>query len=488
MSRKEWIIFDTNVLINFYSAQPEVGMQIIEFFNTKFDDIWIPNQVAEEFLEKQESAQRYAMNQATTFNKRFEDKLNNLDSFLEKSYRSMKTFHFKEIGILKEELRVKSEEMKDKFKEFSTKNTAEQDNVKIYIGKVDSFIEKILTKKGEAFNYKELLEIFSEGEMRYKYNIPPGFQDKKKIPDAMKKKGNIAFEDLKSGYGDLILWKEILNFSVGKSVDIILISDDAKSDWSINSKIRDELVRELSSYDKNSTIKLHTYVGYLEEVFKGNEFYNNQYQENMALLYINSRKYFDEYTLEIETEIKLWLSEILKSGELIDFDSIGEDYSFVEILDARIISSRVISIINLDVIEYDVDSYIDMIIVFKNDLCENIGAIKLEKIIQMRLLRERKETLLDTIKFSSSPKVSIQFIDDLNETDYIKLNDGKHYICSLCNKSIAIHKVSNGDHVCELCLDNCEDRDMFYCSTCKTVKPISEEKDGECISCYLRLV
>ena len=107
--------------------------------------------------------------------------MNNLESFLEKSYRSMETFHFKEIDGLRAELKTKADEMKTKFKVFSDKNTAELDNIKIYIGSVDIFILNIINRKGEGFNYIELLKIFSEGEMRFKNNIPPGFRDKSKI-------------------------------------------------------------------------------------------------------------------------------------------------------------------------------------------------------------------------------------------------------------------------------------------------------------------
>ena len=79
-------------------------------------------------------------------------------------------------------------------------------------------INKLFENKvGNQPSQEELKIIYNEGERRYKENIPPGFKDNSKP-------GNDKF-------GDLIIWKEIINKAKADSIDVIFISDDRKEDW-----------------------------------------------------------------------------------------------------------------------------------------------------------------------------------------------------------------------------------------------------------------
>jgi hypothetical protein len=71
---------------------------------------------------------------------------------------------------------------------------------------------------GTSFTAKELATIFSEGRERYKVKTPPGFKDEKDKP------GNDMF-------GDLVIWRELIEKSKADKKPMIFITDDGKEDW-----------------------------------------------------------------------------------------------------------------------------------------------------------------------------------------------------------------------------------------------------------------
>ena len=88
-----------------------------------------------------------------------------------------------------------------------------------------------------------LKEIIAEGEARYANKIPPGYKDIKKKTDSD------YLPDMCRPYGDLILWKQILQKSIEESKHVIYVTDDRKEDWWYEHKgktigPRPELIRE----------------------------------------------------------------------------------------------------------------------------------------------------------------------------------------------------------------------------------------------------
>lgn len=83
-------------------------------------------------------------------------------------------------------------------------------------------IEQIFDNFGEKFSNKELKEVFKEGEKRFKDKIPPGYADDK---------ANGGEKEGEEKFGDLIIWKQILNFSKTIDKPVIFVTDDTKEDW-----------------------------------------------------------------------------------------------------------------------------------------------------------------------------------------------------------------------------------------------------------------
>jgi hypothetical protein len=77
------------------------------------------------------------------------------------------------------------------------------------------FAGRVGTKPAE----EHLAAIRKEGEERYAKKIPPGFEDAKKGADTGDK------------FGDLIIWKQLIEKAAADKRPIIFVTDDGKSDW-----------------------------------------------------------------------------------------------------------------------------------------------------------------------------------------------------------------------------------------------------------------
>jgi len=119
---------------------------------------------------------------------------------------------------------------------------------------IRSEIEKLFTDKiGSSFSSEEIDEIFKDGVVRYKAKRPPGYADEEE------KKGTYIIDRgiyLRREFGDLIVWKEILQYIKSKKPKgVIFVTDDNKQDWwlRVNGKTvgpRTELLAEVFFRDR----------------------------------------------------------------------------------------------------------------------------------------------------------------------------------------------------------------------------------------------
>lgn len=94
-----------------------------------------------------------------------------------------------------------------------------------------AFLTIALTNPAKAFTRNELYEILGEGAIRYICGIGPGITDKDKGKKNTAKSVEEQFKLEINRFGDLIIWKEILNFAKGKSINLVFVEDEKKNDW-----------------------------------------------------------------------------------------------------------------------------------------------------------------------------------------------------------------------------------------------------------------
>lgn len=96
-------------------------------------------------------------------------------------------------------------------------------------------------------------DLKKEMAWRYRHSIPPGYKDRNKADD---------------GIGDFLIWKTILQLGASRKVDCIFVTEDAKSDWWVQSEgvfqPRLELVEEYRRASDGKTLHLLPLSGLLE--------------------------------------------------------------------------------------------------------------------------------------------------------------------------------------------------------------------------------
>ena len=228
-------VFDTNVLLNLYRYTSKTRDSLLMAIEELKDRIWMPHHVAEEFMKD-----RYKIIDESS--KLYEVLKVDADGFVEECA--------KKLNMVKKDTEMT--ELAEYINQWIDK--LEKQNPKVQNSFEDSILDRLLSifneKVGGGFDDERIKEIEREGKERYDRKIPPGYMDQKdkKVNDNL--------------YGDLIIWKEILQFAKDKGKDIIFITNDQKEDWwnNISGKTigpRVELRKEF--YDVTNKKHFHMY-------------------------------------------------------------------------------------------------------------------------------------------------------------------------------------------------------------------------------------
>lgn len=262
--RKLWkeciFVFDTSALLNFYNYSLETKESLFYVVFPKLSGrLWIPNHVEFEYLKNRRSTlknpitEKYGkleedeIKSLKELSKKFSDQLQNLKNktkkkfahpyFNQQIFTSFDTVDEryqqeleKLIQSINEEIELRKEEI-------------------LQLEKDDKVIEAIEThfSSGKSYTFDQLINIVKEGEFRYKHKIPPGYEDAnpKRIKDGIQV------------FGDLIIWKQLLDYARIAAKPLVLITDDVKIDWCFIEKIggetritrpKEELIREILDY------------------------------------------------------------------------------------------------------------------------------------------------------------------------------------------------------------------------------------------------
>ncbi|PFX61668.1 hypothetical protein COL36_10765 [Bacillus wiedmannii] len=254
------IVFDTCALLNVYRYSLLNSKRILDYIKRYKGKMWIPSQVRKEFYKNKGSVRSVSLykNLDKQLTKLVEMKRDEL--FVQLSEYEKK--RFPKFTELKSQLEEKFGEMVTITKGYKEEVVEETGVYKGFIEEVDSFLDALLNsdKVGGAIGLVSLMEIIKEGELRYKYSLPPGFKD------ADKKEGIDKF-------GDLILWKEIIKRAGEISEkNIIFVTSDTKSDWFLKNKKneiispREELISEFKNYNSEKEVVIIPFEDYIEEI------------------------------------------------------------------------------------------------------------------------------------------------------------------------------------------------------------------------------
>ncbi|MGG1519081.1 PIN domain-containing protein [Paenibacillus oryzisoli] len=224
-------VFDTSALLEFYYFSKKSQQEIFDStFKKLLGRLWIPNHVEFEYLKNRES----------TLKKPIEEKYKKLESdqikTIENNIKDIKSRIADFINHTKKEdthpyidntIPLDFDDSCKKFEslffDFKSKVESEfkkrEDEINAF-AEQDDVLESFnkYFEVGKEYSYTKLLEIVNEGEIRYRNQIPPGYKDGTKKEGIQK-------------YGDLIIWKQIIDYANQKGKAIVFITNDVKEDW-----------------------------------------------------------------------------------------------------------------------------------------------------------------------------------------------------------------------------------------------------------------
>lgn len=222
------IVLDTNVLLNLYRLPTVARDELISVLESLKDRLWIPHQVALEFHRKRLTViagERKSMEDALTSTSELVTGIRKKVDALQIEKRGL--------GIQPEALISELNKANEQLVEAIQKAHSSQ----LDISASDPVRERLdVLLEGRVgvgpTNQAELDALCSDGEERYRENIPPGFMDADK--DKNPKEATFIFDHIKyqRKYGDLILWRQIIRHARDSgNKTVLLITADRKEDW-----------------------------------------------------------------------------------------------------------------------------------------------------------------------------------------------------------------------------------------------------------------
>jgi len=205
--------FDANVLLNLYRYSPNAREAFFRLLEQVKDRIWITYQAALEYQKNRLvviNAQREAY-------KDIRETLGKKKGEIESKLNSFKKHPYLQTTELKKQIESAFDSISRDLDNLENKHPDYLDNDPIW-EKLSVLLEG---KVGDDFPKEELEKLYRDGKKRYDEKVPPGYMD-------MKEKQN---EGNRSLYGDIIVWKQVIEKAKVVDVSIILITDDLKEDW-----------------------------------------------------------------------------------------------------------------------------------------------------------------------------------------------------------------------------------------------------------------
>ena len=199
---------DANILLNLYRYSDDTRKQFLKILKRLKSRVWVPHQAAKEYL-------RNRLGVIGQQEKAYEQTIEAIEK-IEKDLKSKRQHPFlseKSLASLCGSFDAVKAEL-DKSKSSHTSLIASD--------KILESIEKLIGGRvGDPYEEKTMDALAKEGEKRYELSIPPGYKDSSKKPDG----------DPYRKFGDLIIWKQLMEKSKSETKDIILVMDDNKEDW-----------------------------------------------------------------------------------------------------------------------------------------------------------------------------------------------------------------------------------------------------------------
>lgn len=451
------IILDTNIYIDIFRSGISASKTITEFLAINRKKIWVPLQVVEE----------YQANHLSDLNKVPYDKVSqNMKKSLAKHKAAMiddllfyKRRESNNFTQLKNEVENELESLDDIIDRFVSSLKPEKEELESMKREAKLLVDHIMLKQsGQGFNVLELLDIFKEGELRYRYKIPPGYSD------AKNKEGKIGDRHVnKKVFGDLIIWKEIIEKAktLPKGSTVYFYTNDVKEDMFINKQPRPEMLEEFSLLTDEVKLEI---LCFKDVIMKELERNGDKY----ALLEIDMHSYLLRV---LKNNYNTLVNDFINSGNREDvFGTISnyQDYIYffnnvdvekvvndITIKDTALsnahlsIDNEVINYrftLEMELNDFDIESLTDEVL--------SVGEIKGAIVATIELMHHKYDT--DELTFKTRDVKSIGFKNTsftwFNDFDYSEESEDGYTTCPTCGNTMNFEN-DGGNGFCISCSD-----------------------------------
>lgn len=250
------VIMDTNVFLNLYRYSPETTEAILSVLDSiPEEQIWIPAQVLEEYNTNKQDVIKKNHTKYKAVTREINRIMLTTENDISKQFNQYTKFKFPKVNELEQTIKSSIMEIKAKCEKYEKdiRDEVARNTQMLQDDKINTFINKLVIHNniGKPFSFSQLLNIYNEGEQRYKYKIPPGYMDEIKDKTDPTKRQK---------FGDLIMWKQILEHAKIQKSNVIFLTLDEKEDWWILDKDkrpirpRDELFSEFMEYSNQELV------------------------------------------------------------------------------------------------------------------------------------------------------------------------------------------------------------------------------------------
>ncbi len=214
-NRDTILVLDTNILIWLYRVNKEARDELFNWFrDLKHDNlIAVPAWSIHEYNNHLQQKKDEVLFPFRKLSKSLRTNLNELDNYasLIVNHEIVKDSGFLSRSELLEDLKESSERIN---KILNCLNKVKNENITTVRSEIEDFIDGVIMKS-DIYSIQN--EVRLEAQFRFNNRIAPGFKDKDKTDN---------------NYGDLIIWREILDYCKSKGFqNAILLTLDNKIDW-----------------------------------------------------------------------------------------------------------------------------------------------------------------------------------------------------------------------------------------------------------------
>lgn len=298
------IVLDTTILLELYRKPANISLDIIKAFKEILDRVYIPRQVYDEYLRNYHKVSGNEKSKYQNVRSELYKTVIDLQENITSKITEYRKHDYTDISKLQDDLDEKIKGIKDVVKEFEHNHKQESERNLDFIlnDKVKEFVDLLMEQGnvGMPIPFSQILPILQEGKIRFENSIPPGYEDNKK--------------DGITRYGDLFIWKNIIEVAKERNVNILFVCNDVKEDWwekdrEIPIELRRELLEEFKEI--NPLLEIHfltmnKFFSYIAEEL--------QIGQSKSALQLSAMDYveknLDQYDDVIESEVGNFLASI----------------------------------------------------------------------------------------------------------------------------------------------------------------------------------